>query len=57
MSSGFELNPITINLFNFQVIGGGEFGDVCRGGIRRSALSLSQGGVSNAIFENDVSFF
>ncbi|PAV61181.1 hypothetical protein WR25_01351 [Diploscapter pachys] len=48
----FDIDPKAV--FITQVIGGGEFGDVCRGGIRRSALSLSQGGVSNAIFENDI---
>ncbi|VDL72475.1 unnamed protein product [Nippostrongylus brasiliensis] len=44
----FDIDPAAV--FITEVIGGGEFGDVCKGGLKRSLIS---GGIANSIFDNE----
>ncbi|VDK72060.1 unnamed protein product, partial [Cylicostephanus goldi] len=46
----FDIDPAAV--FITEVIGGGEFGDVCKGGLKRNLIS---GGIANSIFDNEVS--
>ncbi|RCN29512.1 fibronectin type III domain protein [Ancylostoma caninum] len=45
----FDIDPAAV--FITEVIGGGEFGDVCKGGLKRSMLG---GGIANSIFDNEI---
>ncbi|ETN69673.1 hypothetical protein NECAME_15160 [Necator americanus] len=45
----FDIDPAAV--FITEVIGGGEFGDVCKGGLKRNMLS---GGIANSIFDNEI---
>ncbi|CAB3404764.1 unnamed protein product [Caenorhabditis bovis] len=48
----FDIDPRDV--FITQVIGGGEFGDVCLGGLSRSSQAASRGSnTMNRMFEND----
>ncbi|CAJ0608521.1 unnamed protein product [Cylicocyclus nassatus] len=45
----FDIDPAAV--FITDVIGGGEFGDVCKGGLKRSLIG---GGIANSIFDNEI---
>lgn len=45
----FDIDPAAV--FITEVIGGGEFGDVCKGGLKRNMIG---GGIANSIFDNEV---
>ncbi|VDO11899.1 unnamed protein product [Haemonchus placei] len=45
----FDIDPAAV--FITEVIGGGEFGDVCKGGLKRNMVG---GGIANSIFDNEI---